>query len=116
MTPWDAMSARFVGEKGFSLVETIIAATLSLVVAATVFTAMHPSNGLFASGLESADMQQRLRVAEDTLAHSLLAAGAGAYAGRQSGPLVMYFPPVLPFRQGARGGQHIFVPVEIGQG
>jgi hypothetical protein len=104
MTPPRAGSARARGEQGFSLLETTVAAMLSLVVAATVFSIMHPSNGLFASALESADMQQRLRVAEDTLAHSLLTAGAGVYAGKQSGPLVMYFPPVLPFREGARGG------------
>jgi hypothetical protein len=104
MTPHRAVPVSLAAEKGFSLVETVIAAMLSLVVAMAAFTLMHPSNGLFATELESGDLQQRLRVAEDTLVRSLLAAGAGAYAGRQSGPLVMYFPPVLPFRQGARGG------------
>lgn len=104
MTPLRAVSAQAHREEGFSLLETTMAAMLSLMVAATVFSIMHPSNGLFASELESADMQQRLRVAADTLAHRLLTAGAGVYAGRQSGPLVMYFPPVLPFREGARGG------------
>jgi hypothetical protein len=107
MTLDGAMADRWEGEKGFSLVETLLAAMLSLVVAAAVFALMQPSNGLFASALESADMQQRLRVAEGTLARSLMAAGAGVYAGRQSGPLVMYVPPVLPFREGARGGDPI---------
>src|SRR5206468_1296063 len=107
MTPLRAASAQPGSEAGFSLLETTMAAMLSLVVAATVFGVMHPSNGLFASELESADMHQRLRVAEDTLAHGLLAAGAGVYAGKQSGPLVMYFPSVLPFREGARGGDPV---------
>ena len=107
MTLDGAMADRREGEKGFSLVEALLAAMLSLVVAAAVFALMQPSNGLFASELESADMQQRLRVAEGTLARSLMAAGAGVYAGRQSGPLVMYVPPVLPFREGARGGDPI---------
>jgi hypothetical protein len=107
MTLDGTMADRREGEKGFSLVETLLAAMLSLVVAAAVFALMQPSNGLFASELESADMQQRLRVAEGTLARSLMAAGAGVYAGRQSGPLVMYVPPVLPFREGARGGDPI---------
>ncbi len=107
MTLDGAMADRREGEKGFSLVEALLAAMLSLVVAAAVFALMQPSNGLFASALESADMQQRLRVAEGTLARSLMAAGAGVYAGRQSGPLVMYVPPVLPFREGARGGDPI---------
>jgi type II secretory pathway pseudopilin PulG len=107
MTLDGAMADRRDGEKGFSLVETLMAAMLSLVVAAAVFTLMQPSNGLFASQLESSDMQQRLRVAEGTLARNLMAAGAGVYAGRQSGPLLMYVPPVLPFREGARGGDPV---------
>ena len=37
------------------------------------------------------------------LSRDLLMAGAGVYSGKQSGPLVSSFPPVLPFRQGARG-------------
>src|SRR4029453_5769414 len=104
MTLDGAMADRRDGEKGFSLVEALVAAMLSLVVSAAVFTLLQPSNGLFASELESGDMQQRLRVAEGTLARGLMAAGAGVYAGRHSGPLVMYVPPVLPFREGARGG------------
>ena len=109
MTVEDAMADRRDSEKGFSLVETLMAAMLSLVVSAAVFTLLQPSNGLFASELESGDMQQRLRVAEGTLARSLMAAGAGVYAGRQSGPLVMYVPPVLPFREDARrrSGRHL---------
>jgi hypothetical protein len=90
------------GEGGFSLLETMLAATLTLMVTATVFSTMHPADGLFAAEPEAADMQQRLRVAQDVLARDLLMAGAGAYSGKQSGPLVSYFPPVLPVRQGAR--------------
>lgn len=107
MTFEKAIADRLHGENGFSLLETLVAAMLSLVVAAAAFTLVQPSNGLFASELESGDMQQRLRVAEGALARGLLAAGAGVYAGRQRGPLVMYFPPVLPFRQGARGGDPV---------
>ena len=43
-------------------------------------------------------MQQRLRVAADTLSRDLMMAGAGAYRGLHAGPLVYSFPPVLPFR------------------
>ena len=89
-------------EGGFSLLETMLAATLTLIVTATVFGVMHPAEGLFAAEPERADMQQRIRVAHDALSRDLLLAGAGAYAGNQSGPLVCYFAPVLPFRQGAR--------------
>src|SRR5258705_512473 len=102
MRPHFELSAEVSREEGFSLVETMLAAALTLMVTATVFSVMHPAQGLFASQPEAADMQQRLRVAQDTLSHSLLMAGAGVYAGKQSGPLVFYFPPVMPFRQGAR--------------
>ena len=94
--------AEALGEGGFSLLETMLAATLMLMVTATVFTTLHPAEGSFASEPEAADMQQRLRVGQEMLSRDLLMAGAGAYAGKQSGPLVSYFPPVLPFRQGAR--------------
>ncbi len=102
MRPHFELSVEVCREEGFSLVETMLAAALTLMVTATVFSVMHPTQGLFASQPEAADMQQRLRVAQDTLSHSLLMAGAGVYAGKQSGPLVFYFPPVMPFRQGAR--------------
>ena len=45
-------------------------------------------------------MQQRLRVASDTLYTDLVMAGGGAYIGRQAGPLNYFFAPVLPFRDG----------------
>ena len=103
MTRPTALSAVEDGEGGFSLLETMLAATLTLMVTATVFGTMHPAEGSFAAEPEAADMQQRLRVGQDMLSRDLLMAGAGVYAGKQSGPLVSYFPPVLPFRQGARG-------------
>ena len=39
----------------------------------------------------AADMQQRVRVAADTLTRDLAMAGAGAYMGGQQGPLIHYF-------------------------
>jgi hypothetical protein len=101
MTPPPSSRVRS-DEGGFSLLETMLAATLTLIVTATVFGVMHPAEGLFAAEPERADMQQRMRVAHDALSRDLLLAGAGAYAGKQSGPLVSYFAPVLPLRQGAR--------------
>jgi hypothetical protein len=61
---------------------------------------MHPSLGAFAAQPEVTDMQQRLRVAADTLSRDLIMAGAGAYRGPHAGPLVYSFPPVLPYRRG----------------
>ena len=88
---------------GFSLLETVIAMGIMMVVTAAMFTVMSPSQGRFSVELEEADVQQRLRVAQDTLYKDLIMAGAGAYLGPQitAGALNYYFAPVLPFRQGA---------------
>src|SRR5262249_46659127 len=48
---------------------------------------------------EAADVQQRLRVAADTLFKDLAMAGAGAYLGSDVGSLGYYFAPVLPYRR-----------------
>jgi Tfp pilus assembly protein PilW len=87
-------------EHGFSLLELVVATALMLATTAAVFTMMHPAEGAFAAEPEVADMQQRLRVAADILLKDLNMAGGGAYQGLRAGPLVSYFPPVLPFRQG----------------
>src|SRR5262249_51403575 len=107
MTPPGLPAAGAASENGFSLLEATIAVALSLVVAATVYSVMLPSSGLFASQMETADVQQRLRVAVDAITRGLETAGAGVYAGKQSGPLVMSFPPVHPSRQGTRGGDPV---------
>jgi Tfp pilus assembly protein PilW len=88
-------------QQGFSLLEAVIATALMVLITASIFTVMHPAQGAFAAEPEVADMQQRLRVAADTLSKDLIMAGAGAYQGVQAGSLGYYFPSVLPFRQGA---------------
>jgi Tfp pilus assembly protein PilW len=90
-------------QRGFSLVEMVIATALTMALVASVFAMVHPSHGAFETGLEAADMQQRLRVAVDALTRDLGMAGAGAYAGGQVGPLIRDFAPVLPFRHGLSG-------------
>jgi Tfp pilus assembly protein PilW len=90
-------------ESGFSLLEMTMAMGLMLVVTASVFSLMNPAQGSFSTEPEVADMQQRLRVAQDTLYKDLVMAGAGAYLGKQTGSLNYFFAPVLPFRQGAVG-------------
>lgn len=86
---------------GFSLLEVTTAMGIMMIVTAGVFSLMHPAHGAFAAQPEVADLQQRLRVAVDTLSRDLIIAGAGASLGAQAGPLVSSFAPVLPFRQGA---------------
>jgi hypothetical protein len=49
---------------------------------------------------EAADMQQRIRVAAGVLYKDIVMAGAGTTQGANVGPLIQYFAPVLPYRQG----------------
>jgi len=92
---------------GFSLIELLIATALTTAVLAGVFAMLHPARGAFQSAVEVADMQQRLRVAVDTLTRDLAMAGSGAYAAGRIGPLVHVLAPVLPFRWGQSGADPV---------
>jgi hypothetical protein len=85
---------------GFSVVEMTVALATMLTVIAAVFRLMAPSQDLFSSGTETADMQQRLRVAADMLSQRLIVAGVGAYAGTNVGPLSNALAPIRPYRTG----------------
>ena len=86
--------------EGFSILEMTVAMGIMLAVTATMFSLLHPSEGAFAVEPEAADMQQRIRVAADTLTRHLMMAGAGPYQTARAAPLVYHFAPVLPFRRG----------------
>ena len=85
---------------GFSLVETLVAMTIALIVVGGAASLILPSRGLAASRSETADMQQRLRVAADTLYQRINGAGAGAYGGADPGPLTDTVAAILPYRAG----------------
>jgi hypothetical protein len=71
-----------------------------LVVTATIFQMLNPSYGTFKAQPETADLQQRLRVAADTVQKDLIMAGAGMYSGQMVGTLDAYFSPLLPHKVG----------------
>ncbi len=83
-------------ENGFTLIELLVSTAIMITVTAAVFTVMDPSAGIFQTQPEVADLQQRLRVGVDTLQRDLMMAGAGAYAGSQSGTLIGFFAPIHP--------------------
>jgi len=89
-------------ERGFSLIELLVAVSLMLIVMSSVFQALNPAHGSFRVEPETADLQQRLRVATDTLSHDLLSAGSGLDQGANPGPLSDFFASVLPLRQGRK--------------
>ena len=95
------------GEAGLSLIETVVAMTLTLVVLAAVYGAVRPALLLNRSLPAMADGQQRLRHAFDRLRADLMAAGRGT-ARVEAGPLGRMLPPIVPYRMGrrARDGEH----------
>jgi prepilin-type N-terminal cleavage/methylation domain-containing protein len=88
------------GDRGFTLVEMLVSMAIMMVVTASVFTLLNPTHGTFQAQPEASDMQQRLRVASDTLNKDLMMAGAGMYSGAMVGTLDAYFSPLLPHRVG----------------
>ena len=88
-------------QSGFSLLEALIAISITITVTAGVFAVLSPSRSIGETQPEFADMQQRLRVGVDTLLRDLVMAGAGAYTGSTTGGLVGHFAPIMPFRRGS---------------
>jgi hypothetical protein len=88
-------------EAGFSITEMLIATVIMMAVTGATFSLMNPAHGMFAAQPEVSDMQQRLRIAVDTLQKDLLMAGAGTYSGNNKlGSLGQYVATILPDREG----------------
>lgn len=88
------------GERGFTAMEMLMATTIMMAVTAATFQLMNPAQGMFAAQPEVSDMQQRLRIAVETLHKDLLMAGAGTYSGSAVGTLGNYVAAILPDREG----------------
>jgi prepilin-type N-terminal cleavage/methylation domain-containing protein len=78
-------------ERGFSLVELLVAMAIMLVAMAAVFGLIDPAHGTFHAELERIEMQQRVRASADAIFNEVLVAGAGGAV-----------PAVAPFRRGER--------------
>jgi hypothetical protein len=100
-------------ESGFSLLELMMAMAIMMTVIGSVFSLLNPAQGAFAMEPEAADLQQRLRVAADTLYKDLIMAGAGPYLGEPNGSLLYFFPPVQP--SGQDRITLIYVPATLAQ-
>lgn len=86
--------------EGFSLIEALVAVAIFMAAAGVLFHFAAASQRLARAQPDAADVSQRMRVAAGLIARDLRDAGAGdAHGG--TGPLVNYFPPIVPARIGA---------------
>jgi hypothetical protein len=88
------------GQAGYSIIELLVSTAIMVTVTGAIFAMMSPAQGNSRTQPEVADMQQRMRVGNDTLFKELVMAGAGAYQGPVTGALVNFFAPILPRRLG----------------
>jgi len=90
-------------QRGYGLLEMLIALAISGVLIGVLLqfaVFAHASGGVQG---EAADLQQRLRVAVETMRHEIILAGAGPSHGPARGPLSQVFAPILPARIGSSG-------------
>ena len=88
------------GESGYSLIELLVSTAIMITVTGAIFSLMNPAQGNAQTQPEVSDMQQRMRVGNETIFKELVMAGAGPYQGSVSGSLVNFFAPILPRRIG----------------
>jgi prepilin-type N-terminal cleavage/methylation domain-containing protein len=78
-----------VTSRGFTFIELVVSIAIMLAVTASMFGFVNSARSAFATDLERADMQQRVRLSMDSLFRDLVMAGAGGQ-----------MPAVAPFRRG----------------
>src|SRR3982751_687698 len=87
-------------ERGFSLLELLIAAAVMSVCAGALVSLVIAGQRLATIQPEAADQQQRARTAIETLDAELATAGAGMDRGVRAGRLSQYFAPIAPSPDG----------------
>jgi prepilin-type N-terminal cleavage/methylation domain-containing protein len=87
-------------QAGYTLVELLVSTAIMVTVTGAIFSLMNPAQGNAQTQPQVADMQQRMRVGNDTLFKELVMSGAGPYQGPVTGALVNFFAPILPRRIG----------------
>jgi prepilin-type N-terminal cleavage/methylation domain-containing protein len=87
-------------DAGYTLIELLVAAALMLLLTAITCHVLVDVRATIDLGAGRADVQQRARVALDTLTARLRGAGAGPDRGSMSGRLMRWAPPLIPGRPG----------------
>jgi type II secretory pathway pseudopilin PulG len=87
-------------QRGYLLIEMLIAAAIACALLSVLLRFAVWAQASVAVQGDVVDVQQRLRVAVESMRHDLLLAGAGPSRGPAPGPLVIVFPPIIPARLG----------------
>ena len=100
---------------GFSLVESLVALVLLVVIMGAVFGLVAPSSIASHTQPEAIDVQQRARVAAAALQRDVTMAGAGLQSGPGTGSLINHFAAIVPRRMGLQGSDpyHVARPDAI---
>lgn len=93
---------RIGNERGFTLLELLVASSLLVLVLSAVLRQLMPVDHVFDGQTENADMQQRLRAAVDALERDLAEAGGATVLRPDASALTMVAPAVWPQRIGRR--------------
>ena len=86
-------------QRGYGLLEILIALAISGVLIGVLLQFAVSAHALAGAQGEVADLQQRARVAVETMRHEIGLAGAGP----SRGPLSQVFAPIVPARSGSSG-------------
>ena len=87
-------------DAGFTLAEVLVVLALTLLLTGSMLAVATGSISAGVAQPEAVDLQQRARAASDLLSHDLLIAGSGIDTGPRFGPLIRYFPPIVPRKMG----------------
>ena len=93
-------------DDGFTLVESLMALILMLIVTGSMFALVNPNTTVTRVQPEAMDMQQRARIGSDLLFRDLFMAGAGVYSGPSTGALTNFFAPIIPRKTGLNGADN----------
>ena len=112
--------------RGYGLIEMLIATAIGCVLLGVLL--QFAVSAQISTGLQSetVDLQQRVRVALESIRRDILVAGAGPVLGPNRGPLANVFPPILPARIGVLGADAelsfqsdrisvLYVPIDVAQ-
>jgi prepilin-type N-terminal cleavage/methylation domain-containing protein len=93
------------GDAGFTLLEVLIAMTLTSLVVVTALWMASTDVVIARTAPEAVDVQERARVAMALLASDIASAGGGIAYGPLSGSLARLLPALVPRRMGLAGAE-----------